>query len=81
MSSLVRLNCPWLSSLRVLCALWFLVGNIRIGFGGLGRGMSSALVGSGYGWDGWVVCFVGGVFSGVVWLGGCGVCVCRACEE
>jgi hypothetical protein len=31
--------------------------------------MSSALVGSGYGWDGWVVCFGGGVFSsgGVVW--------------
>ena len=25
--------------------------------------MSSALVGSGYGWDGWCVCFVGGVFS------------------
>ena len=25
--------------------------------------MSSALVGGGYGWDGWVVCFVGGLFS------------------
>ncbi len=37
--------------------------------------MSSALVGGGYGWDGWVVCLVGGVFSSVVWLGGCGVCV------
>ena len=43
------------------------------GFGGLGRGMSSALVGSGYGWGGWVVCFVGGVFSWGGWLGGCGV--------
>ncbi len=47
-------------------------GNIRSGFGGLGRGMSSALVGSGYGWDGWVVCFVGGMFSSCVLLGGCG---------
>ena len=43
--------------------------------------MSSALVGSGYGWGGWVVCFVGGVFSWGGWLGGCGVCVCVACEE
>ncbi len=38
-------------------------GNIMDGFGGLGRGMSSALVGSGYGWDGWVVGFGGGLFS------------------
>ena len=63
------------SSLRVLCALWFLVGDERIGFGELGRGMSSALVGGGYGWDGWVVCLVGGVFSRVVRLGGCVWCV------
>ncbi len=71
-----------LSSLRVLSALRCLGGNIRSGFGGLGRGMSSALVGGGYGWDGWVVCFVGGVFSrGGVGMGGCVVCVCGACEE
>jgi hypothetical protein len=44
------------SSLRLLSALRCLGGNIRSGFGELGRGMSSALVGSGYGWDGWVVC-------------------------
>ncbi len=69
------------SSLRLLSALRCLGGNIRSGFGGLGRGMSSALVGSGYGWVGWVVCFVGGVFSSGVLLGGCGVCVCGACEE
>ncbi len=56
-------------------------GDIKSGFGGLGRGMSSALVGGGYGWDGWFVCFGGGVFSGVVWFGGCGVCVCGACDE
>jgi hypothetical protein len=36
---------------------------MKDGFGGLGRGMSSALVGSGYGWDGRVVCLGGGVFS------------------
>jgi hypothetical protein len=49
---------------------------MRSGFGGLGRGMSSALVGSGYGWDGWVVRLVGGVFSWVGWFGGCGgVCL------
>ena len=30
--------------------------------------MSSALVGSGYGWDGCDVCFVGGVFSWGGWL-------------
>ena len=47
------------SSLRLLSALRCLGGNIRSGFGGLGRGMSSALVGGGYGWDGWVVCFCG----------------------
>jgi hypothetical protein len=29
-----------------------LVDNRRSGFGRLGRGMSSARVGSGYGWDG-----------------------------
>ena len=40
-----------------------LVDNIRSGFGGLGRGMLSALVGSGYGWDGWFVCLGGGLFS------------------
>ncbi len=51
------------------------------GFGGLGRGMSSALVGSGYGWDGWGVCLWGGLFSWGGWFGGCGVCVCGACEE
>ena len=28
-----------------------------------------------------VCVFVGGVFSWVVWFGGCGVCVCVACEE
>jgi hypothetical protein len=33
---------------------------MKDGFGGLGRGMSSALVGSGYGWGGWCVCFGGG---------------------
>ena len=74
-------NLLGFSSLRVLCALRFLGGNIRSGFGGLGGGMLSALVGCGYGWDGWVVCFVGGVFSGGgvvrrVW----GV-FCLACEE
>ena len=38
--------------------------------------MSSALVGSGYGWDGCVVCFVGGVFSWGGWFGRvCGVCL------
>ena len=38
--------------------------------------MSSALVGSGYGWDGWFVCFVGGVFSWCGWLGRVwGVCL------
>jgi hypothetical protein len=52
-----------LSSLRLLCVLRCLGGNIKSGFGGLGGGMSSALVGGGYGWDGWVVCFVGGLFS------------------
>jgi hypothetical protein len=51
------------SSLRVLCALRCLGGDKWIGFGDLGRGMSSALVGGGYGWDGCVVCFLGGVFS------------------
>ncbi len=40
-----------------------LVGDIMDGFGCLGRGVSSALVGSGYGWDGWVVGLGGGVFS------------------
>ena len=64
------------SSLRVLSALRCLGGNIRSGFGDLGRGMSSALVGGGYGWDGWVVCFVGGVFSWGGWLGRVwGVCL------
>jgi hypothetical protein len=53
-----------------------LVGNGRSGFGRLGRGMSSARVGCGYGWDGWVVGLWGGVFSSGCWLGGCGVCVC-----
>ena len=70
-----------LSSLRLLCVLRCLGGDIKSGFGGLGRGMSSVLVGSGYGWDGWCVCLWGGLFSGVVWFGGCGVCVCGACEE
>ena len=46
------------------------------GFGDLGRGMSSALVGSGYGCDGLVVGLWGGVFSSGCWFGGCGVCVC-----
>jgi hypothetical protein len=69
------------SSLRLLSALRCLGGNIRSGFGELGRGMSSALVGSGYGWDGWFVCLGGGLFSWGGWLRGCGVCVCGACEE
>jgi hypothetical protein len=51
------------SSLRLLSALRCLGDNIRSGFGGLGRGMLSALVGSGYGWDGWFVCLGGGLFS------------------
>ncbi len=46
------------------------------GFGGLGRGVSIARVGCGYGWDGWVVGLWGGVFSWCGWYGGCGVCVC-----
>ena len=50
-------------------------GGIKSGFGDLGRGMSSALVGSGYGWDGCVVCLWWGLFSWGVWFGGCGVCV------
>jgi hypothetical protein len=40
-----------------------LVDNGRSGFGRLGRGMSSARVGCGYGWGGWVVVLWGGVFS------------------
>jgi hypothetical protein len=52
-----------------------LVDNRWSGFGRLGRGMSSARVGSGYGWDGWVVGLWGGVFSLGCWVGGCGVCV------
>jgi hypothetical protein len=64
------------SSLRLLCVLRCLGGDIKSGFGGLGRGMSSALVGGGYGWDGWVVCFGGGVFSWCGWLGRVwGVCL------
>ena len=53
------------------------------GFGDLGRGMSSALVGSGYGWCGWVVVLGGGLFSKWVWFweGVECVCVCVACEE
>ena len=70
-----------ISSLRLLCALRCLGGDIWIGFGVLGRGMSSALVGSEYGWDGWGVCLGGGVCCWCGWLGGCGVCVCGACEE
>ncbi len=38
-------------------------GDIRDGFWGLGRGVSSALVGRGYGWDGWCVCLGVGLFS------------------
>ena len=58
-----------MSSLRLLCVLRCLGGDIKSGFGGLGGGMSSALVGGGYGWDGWFVCFGGGLFSwgGMVW--------------
>ncbi len=52
-----------MSSLRLLCALRCLGGDIRDGFGCLGRGVSSALVGSGYGWEGWCVCLGGGLFS------------------
>ena len=38
--------------------------------------MTSALVGSGYGWDGCVVCFVGGLFSRGDWFGRVwGVCL------
>ncbi len=46
-----------------------MVDNIWSGFGRLGRGMSSALVGSGYGCDGSVVGLWGGVFSSgcLVW--------------
>ncbi len=36
---------------------------MKDGFGGLGRDMSSALDGSGYGWCGWCVCLGGGLFS------------------
>jgi hypothetical protein len=44
--------------------------------------MSSALVGSGYGWDGWVVCLGGGLFSWGGWFGGCGgVFVWRAMSD
>ena len=49
--------------LRLHRALRCLGGDMKDGFGGLGRGMSSALVGSGYGWDGWFVCLGGGGFS------------------
>ncbi len=70
-----------ISSLRLLCALRCLGEDIRSGFGGLGGGVSSALVGSGYGWDGWFVSLGGGLFSWGGWLGGCGVCVCVACDE
>ena len=77
----LKFNFSYLSSLRLHRALRCLGGDMKDGFGGLGRGMSSALVGSGYGWGGWVVCFVGGVFSWGGWLGGCGVCVCVACDE
>jgi hypothetical protein len=68
-------------NLRLLSALRCLGGNIRSGFGGLGRGMSSALVGWGNGWDGWVVCFVGGVFSGGGVVGRVWGVFCWACEE
>ncbi len=51
------------SSLRLLSALRCLGDNIRSGFGDLGRGMSSALVGCEYGWDGWCVFLWGGLFS------------------
>ena len=65
------------SSLRLHRALRCLGGDIMDGFGVLGRGMSSALVGSGYGWDGWCVCLGGGKFSSWVWFGGCGgECLC-----
>jgi hypothetical protein len=64
------------SSLRLLCAFRCLVDNIWSGFGRLGRGMLSALVGFGYGWDGWVVGLWGGVFSSGCWFGGCVVLVC-----
>ncbi len=46
-------------------------GDMKDGFGGLGRGMLSALVGSSYGWDGWCVCLGGGLYSWWVWFGEC----------
>jgi hypothetical protein len=52
----------------------------RSGFGRLVWGMSSALVGSGYGWDGCCGCLGGGVFGcvvGWVWR----VCVWRAMSD
>ena len=56
-----------------------LVGYYWSGFGILGRGLSSALVGSGYGWVGLFVGLGGGLFSLCLCLEGveC-VCVWRA---
>jgi hypothetical protein len=62
-----------MSSLRLHSALGRLLGCKWSGFGRLGRGMSSALVGSGYGWVGRCVGLWGGVFSWCLWLGECGV--------
>ncbi len=51
------------SSLRLHRVPRCLGGGVTDGFWGLGRGMSSALVGSENGWGGWFVCLGGGVFS------------------